>query len=65
MLAEGLQSVLRTSWGESAACWFERRYADLIEPYQEDEWRNRDFPKNLQESVHLLWVLIVDGLSSQ
>ena len=54
MFAKSLKGILRACWCESAAWGFKRGNADLIKSYQEYEWRDCYFPKNLQESVHLL-----------
>jgi hypothetical protein len=42
MFPECLKGILRAGRGESAAWLLERRYAYLIEPYQENERRDRD-----------------------
>lgn len=57
MLAEGLKCILRACWSESASRWFERRDADLIEPYQEYERRYGDLFKSRFELAHFLLIL--------
>ena len=44
VFAECLKGILGTCGGEAAAWRLERRYAYLIESYQEDEWKGKDFP---------------------
>ena len=56
VLAEGLKCVLRASRSESACRRFERRYADLIEPYQENERRYGDLLKSRSELAHFLLI---------
>ena len=65
MLPEGLESVLRTCRSEPACRRLERRDADLIEPYQENERRYGDLLKSRSELAHFLVILRSGGLSSR
>ena len=65
VFTEGLKSVLRTCRGEPACRGLERRDADLIEPYQEDERRYGDLLKSRSELAHFLVILRSGGLSSR
>ena len=44
VFAECLKGILGTCRGETAAWGLERRNAYLIESYQENEWKGKDFP---------------------
>ena len=49
--AERLKGILRTGGGETAARRFERRYANLIESYQDDERKDQDFPYHAADLI--------------
>ena len=65
VFTEGLESVLRTCRSEPACRRLERRDADLIESYQENERRYRDLLKSRSELAHFLLILRSGGLPSQ
>ena len=65
VFTEGLESVLRACRSEPACRRLERRDADLIEPYQEDERRYGDLLKSRSELAHFLLILRSGGLPSQ
>ena len=58
MFPEGFQCILRAGRCESARWRFERRYADLIESYQEHEWKNRDLFEDVDKFSHLIFSII-------
>lgn len=53
VFSECFQCILRACRGKTACRWRERRYACLIESYQQDEWKNKDFSNQL----HAFWEL--------
>ena len=61
MLPECLKGILRACGSKAAAGWLERRYTDLIEPYQENEWGCRNLSDDacsiIQPRFHLFSVL--------
>ena len=65
VFTEGLESVLRACRSEPAGRRLERRDADLIEPYQEDERRDGDLLKSRSELAHFLVILRSGGLPSR
>ena len=65
VFTEGLKSVLRACRSEPAGRRLERRDADLIEPYQEDERRYGDLLKSRSELAHFLVILRSGGLPSR
>ena len=52
VLAEGLEGVLGTSWGEAAARRFQRGDADLVETDQHDKGPDQDLAKYAILSAH-------------
>ena len=64
MFAEGLKGILGAGRSESACRRLERRDADLIEPYQENERRYGDLLKSRSELAHFLLILRSGGLPS-
>ena len=52
VFAECLKGILGTCRGETAAWGLERRNAYLIESYQENEWKGKDFPNAEASLTH-------------
>ena len=59
VLAQCSYGVCRAGWGKSACRGFERRYADLVEAYQKNEWSCQNwFKKSLQLVQHCRSLLL-------